>query len=185
MGSRAICLNTLFPSQAVSSHWFLISCSTHSKCPPSAAQSNGGHSFRFLENYSLQWRHNGAIASQITSLVVVYSAVWFGADQRKHQSSTSLAFARGIHRGPVGKFPAQRASNLENVFIWWRHHVHILPPITAYWQKQHCCVKCKQFVVDLELSISIVSDQKYRILARIISWTFANHACLLDVTHTL
>ena len=41
------------------------------------------------------------IASQITSLTVVYSIVYSGADQRKHQSSASLAFVRGIHRGPV------------------------------------------------------------------------------------
>ena len=46
-----------------------------------------------------------------------------GADQRKHQSSASLAFVRWIHRSPVN-FPAQRASNAENVFIWWRHHVN-------------------------------------------------------------
>ena len=38
------------------------------------------------------------MASQITSLMVVYSIVYWGADQRKHQSSTSLAFVRGIHR---------------------------------------------------------------------------------------
>ena len=38
------------------------------------------------------------IASQITSLTVVYSVVYSGADQRKHQSSASLAFVRGIHR---------------------------------------------------------------------------------------
>ena len=43
----------------------------------------------------------GAIASQITSLAVVYSTVYSDADQRKHQSSASLAFVRGIHRGPV------------------------------------------------------------------------------------
>ena len=43
----------------------------------------------------------GVIASQITSLTIVYSAVYSGADQRKHQSSASLAFVRGIHRGPV------------------------------------------------------------------------------------
>ena len=43
----------------------------------------------------------GAIASQITSLTVVYSTVYSDADQRKHQSSASLAFVRGIHRGPV------------------------------------------------------------------------------------
>ena len=30
-------------------------------------------------------------ASKITSLTIVYSAVYWGADQRKHQSSTSLA----------------------------------------------------------------------------------------------
>ena len=43
----------------------------------------------------------GAIASQITSLTIVYSTVYSDADQRKHQSSTSLAFVRGIHRWPV------------------------------------------------------------------------------------
>ena len=43
----------------------------------------------------------GAIASQITSLTIVYSTVYSGADQRKHESSASLAFVRGIHRRPV------------------------------------------------------------------------------------
>ena len=38
------------------------------------------------------------IASQITSLTVVYSTVYWEADQRKHQSSASLAFVWGIHR---------------------------------------------------------------------------------------
>ena len=40
-------------------------------------------------------------ASQITSLTIVYSSVYSGAGQRKHQSSASLAFVRGIHRWPV------------------------------------------------------------------------------------
>ena len=62
------------------------------------------------------------IASQITSLTIVYSTVNSGADQRKHQSSASLALCAG--KSPVtGEFPAQRASNAENVSIWWRHHV--------------------------------------------------------------
>ena len=43
----------------------------------------------------------GAISSQITSLLIVYSTVYLDADQRKHQSSASLAFVWGIHRGPV------------------------------------------------------------------------------------
>ena len=42
-----------------------------------------------------------AVASQITSLTIVYSVVYPGADQRKHQSSASLAFVRGIHRWPA------------------------------------------------------------------------------------
>ena len=53
----------------------------------------------------------GVIASQITSLMIVYSTVHSDADQRKHQSSASLAFVRGIHRGPVNsphKWPVTR-----------------------------------------------------------------------------
>ena len=46
------------------------------------------------------------MASQITSLTVVYSTVYSDADQIKHQSSASLAFVRGFHR-------AQRASYAE------------------------------------------------------------------------
>ena len=38
------------------------------------------------------------VASQITSLTIAYSTVYSGADQRKHQSSASLAFVQGIHR---------------------------------------------------------------------------------------
>ena len=65
---------------------------------------------------SLQWRRNQrdgvsnhepnhyidvimtTIASQITSLTFVYSTVYWDADQRKHQSSASLAFVWGTHR---------------------------------------------------------------------------------------
>ena len=53
----------------------------------------------------------GTVASQITSLTIVYSAVYSDADQRKHQSSASLAFVREIRRGPVNsphKWPVTR-----------------------------------------------------------------------------
>ena len=43
----------------------------------------------------------GAMASQITSITIVYSVFYSGADQRKHQSSTSLAFVPGSHWWPV------------------------------------------------------------------------------------
>ena len=51
------------------------------------------------------------LASQITSLTVVYSIVYSGVNQRKHQSSASLAFVWEIHRGPVNfphKWPVTR-----------------------------------------------------------------------------
>ena len=51
------------------------------------------------------------LVSQITSLTVVYSIVYSGVNQRKHQSSASLAFVREIHRGPVNfphKWPVTR-----------------------------------------------------------------------------
>ena len=63
-----------------------------------------------------------AMASQITSVSIICSNVCSDADQRKHQSSASLALCAG--NSPVtGEFPAQRASyNAENVSVWWRHH---------------------------------------------------------------
>ena len=53
----------------------------------------------------------GAVASQITSLTIVYSTVDSDAGHRKHQSSASLAFVWRIHRGPVNsprKWPVTR-----------------------------------------------------------------------------
>ena len=64
----------------------------------------------------------GAIASQITSITIVYSAVNSGANQRKHRSSASLAFVRGIHRWPVNsphKWPVTRKMfPLDGVILW-------------------------------------------------------------------
>ena len=51
----------------------------------------------------------GAIASQITCITIVYSTVYSDADQ--YESSASLAFVRGIHRGLVNsphKWPVTR-----------------------------------------------------------------------------
>ena len=91
-----------------------------------------------------------AIASQITSLTIVYSTVCSGIDQRKHQSSASLAFVQGIHRWPVNsphKWPVTRkmfpfddvimlASNGQQVI--YRSYVRITPflksPGTNYWK---------------------------------------------------
>ena len=56
------------------------------------------------------------MASQITGVSILYSTVCSDADQRKHQSSVSLAFV----------------SNAENVSIWWRHHAGF--PLRCWWK---------------------------------------------------
>ena len=63
-----------------------------------------------------------AMASQITSHTTICSTVYSGADQRKHQSSASLAFLRGIHRWPMNS-PHKGAVTRKIVSIGWRHHV--------------------------------------------------------------
>ena len=85
---------------------------------------------------SLQWHHNGcnfahhysdiimgALASQITSLTIVYSTVYSGADRKKHQSSSSLAFVRGIHRWLVNsmcKWPVMwKMFQFDDIIMWY------------------------------------------------------------------
>ena len=82
----------------------------------------------------------GAAASQITGVSIVYSTACPGTDKRKHQSSATLAFVRGIHRSPV--ISSQMVSNAEKVSIWWRHHdfgffqMFVLP-VLSWWLV--CC----------------------------------------------
>ena len=80
----------------------------------------------------------GSIASQIISLTIVYSTVYSGADQRKHQSSASLAFVRGIHRRPVNsphKGPVTRKMFPFDDVIMWQCHNN--SGIFWYWGSQH------------------------------------------------
>ena len=70
-----------------------------------------------------------SMASQVTSLTIVYSTVHSGADQRKHQSSASLAFVRGIHRSPMNSphkrpvtcFHLMTSSWYCNGYCFWEH----------------------------------------------------------------
>ena len=74
----------------------------------------------------------GAIASQITGVSIVYSIVCSGADQRKHQSTASLAFVRGIRRSPVNaphKGPVTlKMFPFDDVIIWRRQSYDVDKP---------------------------------------------------------
>ena len=72
------------------------------------------------------------LASQITSLPVVCSIVYSDVNQRKHQSSASLAFVLEIHRGPVNfphKWPVTRKMFPFDDVIMWRWYTKKIPQI--------------------------------------------------------
>ena len=93
--------------------------------------------------YHYHWVIMGAIASPITSLTIVYSTVYSSADQRKHQSSASLAFVRELHRWAVN-FPHK-----------WPVTRKIFPLVTSTWY----------------LSVMILINNKiYRKNSKIIVW---------------
>ena len=81
----------------------------------------------------------GAMASQITSLMMAYSSLY----SRRRSKKAAKLRVTGLCKGnsPVtGEFPAQRASNAENVSIWWRHH--------GEWKKWVItCDDCEQIVL--------------------------------------
>ena len=56
------------------------------------------------------------MSSRITSLTIVYWTFYSGADQRKHQSSASLAFVGGIHRWPMNS-PRKGPVNRKNFHL--------------------------------------------------------------------
>ena len=83
---------------------------------------------KFLSHYSDVIM--SLMASQITSFTIVYSTVYSGADQK-----ISKLRVTGLCAGnsPVtGEFPAQSASNAENVSIWWRHHAFCISMVTLH-----------------------------------------------------
>ena len=80
--------------------------------------------------------------SQITSLTIAYSTVYSGADQRKHQSSASLAFVRGIHRWPVNspqKGPVTREMFPFDDFIMNNAAIFLI----LHWESIQCYINTR------------------------------------------
>ena len=96
-------------------------------------------------------RSHSLMASQITSLTIVYSTVYSGADQRKHQSSASLAFVWGIHRGPGNsphKWPVAREMfpfddvmmSTFRCYNWNKDKYDNLFPVNLIGDVYHACI---------------------------------------------
>ena len=103
-----------------------------------------------------------AIASLITSLTIVYSIVYSDADQRKHQSSVSLAFVWGIHRWSVNsphKFPVTRKMVPFGDVIMWDP---VQMSTTYYWgvPQEVCCWLLLKFVLSKTYWCLKIFEQK-------------------------
>ena len=93
-------------------------------------------------NYSLQWRHIGPVGVLNNWCLYCLLNCLF----KRRWKKTSKLRVTGLCVGNplvTGEFPAQRASNAENVSIWWRHHVlHFVATSTATNTREHNPTTC-------------------------------------------
>ena len=107
------------------------------------------------------------MASQITSLFIVYSTVYSGADQRKYQSSASMACVRGIHRGPVNS--THKGPVTLKMFTFDDVIVHNIPSIRA--QRIHVRLR-----LDAEMSSAKLRSFPYTLFVP----SFDHFLCLIE-----
>ena len=101
-----------------------------------------------LDSVTLQSHYNddimSAMASQITSLTIVCSTVY----SSKKISKLHVTGLCGGNSAGTDDFPAQRASNAENVSIWWRHHAwrrHDIETPSVLLEQFNKQSSCRQF----------------------------------------
>ena len=86
------------------------------------SQTTFRNAFSWMKIYHYTDVTMSAMASQITSLTMIYSTVYSGAGQKEHQSSASLAFVQGIHRWPMNsprEWPVTRKIfPFDDVIMW-------------------------------------------------------------------
>ena len=101
---------------------------------------------------SLQWRHNGRDGvSNHQPHDRLLNRLF-----RRRSRKTSKFHVTGLCVGnsPVtGEFPAQKPSNAENIFIWWRHHDAVMVPLHKYQ------MPCTMYTVPAVLYFVVVSQR--------------------------
>ena len=136
--------------------------------------------------HSLQWRHNGCDGVSNHQHLHCLLNWGSGAEKRKHLSSVSLVFVSGFHRWPRDKFPAQKASNVESVSIWLRHHVgqqnkmHICsPPNVRPVEVNYTLRNTKCLVVKINASFHNNSSARWQCYI-----VFTNHTQIYTIRYT-
>ena len=87
---------------------------------PLCCESIRGYETHFLRSHYMDVIMS-AMASQVTGAPIVYWTICSGADQRKHQSSASLAFVWGIHRSPMNSPHKCKGPVKRKMFLWRLH----------------------------------------------------------------
>ena len=124
----------------------------------------------FVDMRSVRMTHYNDVimstmASQITSLTIVYSNFYSGADQRKHQSSASPAFVRGIHRSPHKGPVTRKMFPFVDLIMNSKVPLQYIPKIMHI--VSLCCVL-----------LWFVSDYFYPYASGLLHWYQGNHAIL-------
>ena len=91
-----------------------------------------------VSHTTLRWRRNGhgGVSNHQPHHCLLNRL--FGCRSKKTSKLHVTGLCAGNSPG-TGEFPAQMASNAENVFIWWRHHVSFLFRFTAKWEVSTRC----------------------------------------------
>ena len=118
--------NTSLPGPILTNHqWRLIALSKvqfHGKCSINSSLIWGWklhiQDFSCISQGPLQWRHTGhdSISNHQPHNCLLF---------RRRSKKTSKLRITGLWAGNslvTGEFPAQMASNAQNVSIWWHHH---------------------------------------------------------------
>ena len=111
------------------------------------------------------------LASQITSLTIVYSSVYSGPNQRKHQSSASFDFVMGIHRWPMNS-PHKGPVTRKMIHIWWHYHVLDVPDTWSYSFNRYLVTNVVDVASTVYLEVIIVSYHVTRMSAHRICYDF-------------
>ena len=90
-----------------------------------------GSTFVQLISWTLRWRHNGRDGVSNHQPHDCLLNRLFGHRSKKTSKLRVTGLCAGNSPGP-GEFPAQMASNAENVSIWWRHLSWYLMAATHY-----------------------------------------------------
>ena len=135
-------------------------------------EQNGHH---FADSISLQWCHNGRHdLSNHQPHHCLLNRLF-----RRRSKKTSKLCVTGLCAGyspGTGEFPAQMASNAENVSIWWRRHVLIYFPVRKCFMFIHISLKfVPKGPTDKKINKILASDQHWNVFVlkqeETISWT--------------